>query len=82
MNREDENRGDGAFRLRPYSKRELAALYFPLTKRPSAAVANLRNMIKGCKELVDELQKCRYRSHCRMLTRRQVAVIVDFLGEP
>lgn len=82
--RENEFRGDGnqAFRIRPYSKRELAMLYFPMTKRPSAAVANLRNLMMGCKELMDELKACRYSSHCRLLTRRQVAVIVDYLGEP
>ena len=32
------------FRIRPYSKRELAGLYFPFTKNADTAVKNLNNL--------------------------------------
>lgn len=34
------------FRIRPYSKRELAKLYFPDTNNEESAIANLRNLMK------------------------------------
>lgn len=34
------------FKIRPYTKRELAGLYFPFTKNEESAVANLRNLMK------------------------------------
>ena len=34
------------FRIRPYSKRELARLYFPDTVNEESAIANLRNLMK------------------------------------
>ena len=37
---------DFHFRIRPYSKRELARLYFPDTANDESAVANLRNLIR------------------------------------
>ena len=33
------------FRIRPYSKRELAGLYFPFTKNADTAVKNLNNLM-------------------------------------
>lgn len=70
------------FRIRPYSKRELARLYFPDTLLDESAVANLRNLIKRNAELIDELKKAHYRPHNKMFTPRQVRIITDFLGEP
>ena len=63
-----------SFRISPYTKRELARLYFP--------VANLRNLFKRNKELMDSLQKSGYNPHNKCLTPRQVRLIVDYLGEP
>lgn len=70
------------FRIRPYSKRELAALYFPETVNAETAVANLRNLMKRNSDLLGELEKARYKPHDKVFTPRQVAIIVRYFGEP
>lgn len=70
------------FRVRPYSKRELARLYFPGTARIDSAVVNLRNLMKRNPDLMDELEKTRYKPHDKGFTPKQVAAIVRYLGEP
>ena len=45
------------FRIRPYSKRELAGLYFPFTKNADTAVKNLNNLNP---DLLAELAEARY----------------------
>lgn len=45
------------FRIRPYSKRELAKLYFPDTINEESAIANLRNLMKHNPDLIAELKK-------------------------
>lgn len=70
------------FRIRPCSKRELAGLYFPSTKNPASAVANLRNLIRRNPRLVAGLKEAGYRPHDRIFTPRQVALVVQCFGEP
>ena len=48
---------DFHFRIRPYSKRELARLYFPDTVNDESAVANLRNLIRRVNGLGEELKE-------------------------
>ena len=45
------------FRIRPYSKRELAKLYFPDTINEESAIANLRNLMKHNPDLLAELKE-------------------------
>lgn len=70
------------FRIRPYSKRELAKLYFPDTSNADTAVANLRNLMRHNPDLLAELEATHYRLHDKVLTPRQVGIIVHYLGEP
>ena len=70
------------FRIRPYSKRELAGLYFPFTKNADTAVKNLNNLMHRNPDLRNELAEASYHSRCRMLTPLQVRIIVRYLGEP
>lgn len=70
------------FRVRAYSKWELAALYFPETVDPRVAVTNLRNLIRRNPELREELSAAHYRPRDRMFTPLQVRGIVEYLGEP
>lgn len=70
------------FRIRPYSKRELAKLYFPETANAESAVANLRNLMNRNPELKDELAEVRYKAHDKVFTPKQVSIIVRYLGEP
>lgn len=71
-----------SFRIRPYSKRELAGLYFPDTRNGDSAVANLRNLMKRIPELVSELEAACYKPRDKVFTPRQVGIIVRYLGEP
>lgn len=70
------------FHIRPYSKRELAQLYFPDTLRSPTAVANLRNLMLRNEVLMGELREAGYRPCQRFFTPRLVRIIVRHLGEP
>ena len=70
------------FRIRPYTKRELAKLYFPTTLNEETAVANLRNLMKRNPSLLAELANVRYNTHDKIFTPKQVGIIFDYLGEP
>lgn len=70
------------FRIRPYSKRELAKLYFPDTANGETAVANLRNLMRRNPDLLSELVNARYKVHDKTFTPKQVGIIVGYLGEP
>ena len=48
------------FRIRPYSKRELAGLYIPFTKNADTAVKNLNNLMHRNPDLLAELVEARY----------------------
>lgn len=73
---------DMTFRVRPYSKRELAKMYFPDTAQAETAVANLRNLMRRNHEMTGELAAAGYRLRDKVFTPRQVAIIVHYLGEP
>ena len=70
------------FRIRPYTKRELATLYFPMTANPETAVANLRNLMRRNETLMQELAETGYSARDKTFTPLQVGIIVRFLGEP
>jgi hypothetical protein len=63
------------------SKRDLAQLYAPeLT--PRSAVNRLMRWISIHPVLSDELRKAGYRKTAKVLSPRQVELIVEHLGEP
>lgn len=63
------------------SKQQLAMLYFPEKSRRNA-LDTLNRWINNCYGLRDRLEELGYKPKNRMLTKRQVDVISDFLGEP
>jgi hypothetical protein len=73
---------DFHFRIRPYSKRELARLYFPDTANDESAVANLRNLIRRVNGLGEELKEAGYKPYDKIFTPKQVGILVHYLGEP
>lgn len=73
---------ESIFRIRPYSKRALAKLYFPSTKNEVTAVANLRNLMLRNPDLTAELADAHYKPYDKVFTPRQVGIIVRYLGEP
>ena len=64
---------------RQYTKRELARLYSPHTKKIKSALKNLRDDIDGCPELVAALKGTRWNRNRNSYTARQVRLIVEFL---
>lgn len=69
-------------RFSPYSKRELAMMYFPNNLNEQSAVTNLRRMMYRIPELMDELRKAYYNPRGRSFTSRQVGILFHYLGQP
>lgn len=69
------------FIIRPYSKKELAVLYFPHLL-PHSAVNHLMSWIYQADDLLEKLKAAGYQKSSKMLTPRQVQIIVDDFGEP
>ena len=66
---------------RPYTKKELALLYFP-DSTPRVAVNHLMAIIRRNDMLWDELQEMGYYNRRKTFTPREVKAIFDWLGAP
>ena len=74
--------GEAGERLpQPYTKSELAQLYFPGAPR-SSALRLLHKYITSAHGLLPALERVGYQRASRRLTRRQVQLIFEYLGEP
>ena len=69
------------FNIKPYTKKELALLYFPSTD-PHVAVNRLMMWVKRCHELHHALVEQGYKKNVKWLSTREVEMIVKWLGEP
>ena len=69
------------FTLRTYGKTELALLYLPCSS-PESAKKTLYRWIKGCPQLVAELESLHYDARRHTFLRPEVEAIVKHLGEP
>ena len=69
------------FSIKPYTKKELALLYFPATD-PHVAVNRLMTWVKRCPELHHALVEQGYKKNVKWLSTREVEMIVRWLGEP
>ena len=69
------------FKIRSYTKKELALMYFP-DSNPRTAANHLRAWIYRCKPLLEQLEAAGYKRISKMFTPRQVRLIVEHLGEP
>ena len=72
-----EGQGGG----RSLTKSELAQLYFPGAPR-SSALRLLHKYITSAHGLLPALERVGYQRASRRLTRRQVQLIFEYLGEP
>lgn len=71
------------FEIRSYTKLELARLYRADTPKDESAVELFRRDVRRCRDLMGELRKLpSYNVNAKHYPAAQVAVIVDFLGEP
>ena len=75
-----EGQGGGPT-LSSYTKSELAQLYFPGAPR-SSALRLLHKYITSAHGLLPALERVGYQRASRRLTRRQVQLIFEYLGEP
>jgi hypothetical protein len=64
-----------------HTKSELAQLYFPGAPR-SSALRLLHKYITSAHGLLPALERVGYQRASRRLTRRQVMIIFEYLGEP
>lgn len=69
------------FIIRSYSKQELAMLYFPLVS-PHVAVNRMTGWFRRCRPLSEALTAIHYNKRAKFFTPREVALIIDFIGEP
>ena len=67
--------------IRPYTKSELATMYFPIGST-SNALRRLNRYIHHAHGLMPALLATGYRVNDRHFTRRQVQLIFEYLGEP
>ena len=67
--------------LRIYRKQELAMKYFPESNKECAG-RNFRRWITHCKELYERLLAMGYDKNRKYFLKREVELIVEFLGEP
>ena len=67
--------------LSSLTKSELAQLYFPGAPR-SSALRLLHKYITSAHGLLPALERVGYQRASRRLTRRQVMIIFEYLGEP
>lgn len=72
---------DHPFKIRSYSKVELALLYNPCMSIPTA-LRTLSRWIACNSRLTAELASLHYNPRNRLFTPRQVQAIVTHLGEP
>ena len=69
------------FKIRAYSKKELALMFFP-DSTPETAVKHLKTMIRSNDMLWDELQAMGYNKRRKTFTPREIKAIFDWLGAP
>lgn len=70
------------FEIKTYGKSELALLYFPNAVSTAGALSNLNFWISGNAQLAKELYDCGMPEKAKYFTPREVALIVQYLGEP
>ena len=75
-----EGQGGGPL-IRPYTKSQLATMYFPIGST-SNALRRLNRYIHHAHGLMPALLATGYRVNDRHFTRRQVQLIFEYLGEP
>lgn len=69
------------FKIRAYTKKELALCYFP-DSSPHTAVNHLMAWILRNQPLVDTLTGMGYQKTSKWFSPRQVEAIIEILGEP
>ena len=69
------------FRIKAYTKTDLALLYSPHSGG-ATALQNLYRWMLRCRPMMDELNSLGYNKYRHSFLKQEVAVIVKYLGEP
>lgn len=69
------------FKIKSYGYGELALLYFP-NNTPKSASVQLRTWIRLNEKLKNELKESGFATGKKILTPKQVEIIIKFIGEP
>jgi hypothetical protein len=72
---------DRQFKIKSYGYGELALLYFPKSTKKSASV-QLRRWILHNNKLQFDLLESGYKKGQRLITPKQVEILITYLGEP
>ncbi len=72
---------DDKFKIKSYGYGELAQMYFPTIAKQSATV-QFRRWIRINNKLLDELNLAGFKRYQKMLTPKQVEIIIRHIGEP
>ena len=72
---------DGQFKIRSYGYSELALLYFPNSTKKSAST-QLCRWVRQNEGLENRLAEFGFKPRKKILTPKQVELIIDFFGEP
>lgn len=70
------------FKIRSYTKKELALCYFPSAVSPHTAVNHLMSWINRCTPLREALEGQGYRKTSKWFSPREVRLIIEYLGDP
>ena len=70
------------FKIRTYSKQELAMEYFPNSRNTHVAVNHLMAWVKRCKDLHNALTAIGLNKNAKHFTPKEVELIIYHLGEP
>lgn len=69
------------FKLQAYTKADLAQLYSPHSQE-ATALQNLYRWMKRNQSLMTELEAIGYNKYRHSFLKREVGIIVKYLGEP
>ena len=69
------------FKLQAYTKADLAQLYSPHSQE-ATALQNLYRWMKRNQPLMSELEALGYNKYRHSFLKREVGIIVKYLGEP
>ena len=69
------------FKLQAYTKADLAQLYSPHSQE-ATALQNLYRWMKRNQPLMSELEAVGYNKYRHSFLKREVSIIVKYLGEP
>jgi len=70
------------FKIRSYSKKELALMYFPHSNNAHSAVNLFMSRLNRYPDIIQELERMGYRKTDKIFTPRMVAYLFEELGEP